>query len=913
MANPEHLDNLKRRAEVWNNWRRTHPDVKPDLRGAELTNFDLGNSDLIDADLSESNLRRAKLANANLAGARLSGADLTGAELPEALFKQLDSLSNAKAISSNAQKLFIAVLAACLYSWLTIASTTDVNLITNRATSSLPIIQTSIPIVGFFYVAPLLLFGAYLYFHFYMQKLWNELGSLPAIFPDGRPIYEKTDPWLLSDLVRMHSRKLKDGTPFLANLQIWASVILTWWVVPLTMLMFWGRYLVRHELLGVILHVLACAVSITAAIFLYRMARNTLSGMENSPLPKPGVSRTWLTPAVTGVSVAVLLAVISAGAIRGVRSGNVVDNYWPNQTGPQSWIPKAMMFLRFSPFADLRTAELSTKPANWASESDKGKLAVKGIQLSASDLRFADMRASFLRSSLLTDADLRQADLLGADLEQAGMIGTNLQGASLASADMRLASIMGAKLDNADIKYAHFEGAQGLTADQLRSADSWCEAFYDSAQLQMLGLPSDNNNQVEKWRLFDEENSSLVSPTTLQAARQADLRRFSVPSLSGTEIQRPSPNSAAGPAGRTSTPAKAYRVPEVAKLYNFPAGMDGTGQTIGIIELGGGYLDSDLDRYFQDLNLKKPNVSWVSVDGHANAPTDANGADPQVEADIEIVGSVAPGANIVVYFSSSDIDGYLKAIQAVLQDEVHHPSVVTIGWGSPESSPSWHTEDLKKIDKLLKTAASRDMTVVVASGDNGARDEATENRLRVDFPASSPWVLAVGGTRLIPGTDSGFSEVVWNDSDSGAGATGGGVSEIFDRPKWQSKIRVPHSLSARPGRGVPDVAINASAEIGYFLVIHGLYMQMGGTSIAAPMWAGLVALLNQGLGRNLGFINPLLYESLGPAGVLRSVTSGHNGIGNLSGYCAGPGWNAATGWGTPDGTKMLQSLQSAKK
>jgi hypothetical protein len=153
---------------------------------------------------------------------------LTGAKLPEQLTGLYDGLENVKGISESARKLFLAVLATCLYSWLTIATTTDVNLITNRNSSPLPVIQASIPIVGFYVVAPLLMLCVYFYFHFYLQKLWEELGSLPAVFPDGRPLHAKVDPWLLNDLVRSHLSKLNVNRPFLSYFQLWISVLLAW-------------------------------------------------------------------------------------------------------------------------------------------------------------------------------------------------------------------------------------------------------------------------------------------------------------------------------------------------------------------------------------------------------------------------------------------------------------------------------------------------------------------------------------------------------------------------------------------------------------------------------------------------------------------------------------------------------------
>jgi kumamolisin len=343
----------------------------------------------------------------------------------------------------------------------------------------------------------------------------------------------------------------------------------------------------------------------------------------------------------------------------------------------------------------------------------------------------------------------------------------------------------------------------------------------------------------------------------------------------------------------------------VASAYHFPVGLDGHGQAIGLIELGGGYSESDLARYFETVGLKSPRITVVSTDGATNMPR-SQPVD-QVEIDIEIAGTVAPAADIIVYFATADAKGYVDAITTAVDDGVHHPSVLVTGWGSPEGSEFFKPADVQRMNRVLEDAARHNITVVAASGDHGARDDQTGKRQSVDFSASSPWVLAVGGTRLL----SSGAEVAWNDGES-AGASGGGVSELFERPKWQSKIRVPHGLSSRTGRGVPDVAINASTRSGYGLVTHGSFTLIGGTSIGGPMWGGLIALLNEGLGRNLGFFNPVLYGQLGPQGMLRNVIHGHNGIGELSGYCAGPGWNAVTGWGTPDGTQLLQALRSVK-
>ncbi len=187
---------------------------------------------------------------------------------------------------------------------------------------------------------------------------------------------------------------------------------------------------------------------------------------------------------------------------------------------------------------------------------------------------------------------------------------------------------------------------------------------------------------------------------------------------------------------------------------------------------------------------------------------------------------------------------------------------------------------------------------------------AADNKPRVDFPGSSPWVLAVGGTHINVSGERIASEVVWNDSDSDGGATGGGVSTLFPKPNWQDQVNVPANYQGHSGRGIPDVAITASPQAGYEVFVAGQKLIFGGGTGATPLWGGLIALINQGLGHNVGYINPVLYTKLGPAGVLHGVTEGNNGVRGAKGYSAGPGWNATAGWGSPDGRKLLQAFRS---
>lgn len=340
-------------------------------------------------------------------------------------------------------------------------------------------------------------------------------------------------------------------------------------------------------------------------------------------------------------------------------------------------------------------------------------------------------------------------------------------------------------------------------------------------------------------------------------------------------------------------------VPQVAQLYSFPAGLDGTGQTIGILELGGGYTDSDLQTYFQGIGLSVPSITAVSVDGAANSPGDPSGADGEVELDIQVAGAVAPGAKIAVYFAPNSDQGFVDAITTAVHDTANRPSTLSISWGGPESS--WSQSSMTALDNACQSAAALGVTITVASGDSGSNDGTSTNT--VDFPASSPHVLACGGTELIANGTQISEEVVWNDQDSGGGATGGGFSTTYSVPSWQGSA-LPSGSS---GRGVPDVAGNASPETGYNIVVDGQQEIVGGTSAVAPLWAGLIALINQQLvqqgKQTVGFVNPALYQN--PGG-FHDITQGDNGS-----YSAGPGWDACTGLGTPNGTAILSALTAS--
>ena len=347
-----------------------------------------------------------------------------------------------------------------------------------------------------------------------------------------------------------------------------------------------------------------------------------------------------------------------------------------------------------------------------------------------------------------------------------------------------------------------------------------------------------------------------------------------------------------------------YTPVQVAGFYSYPKGVDGTGECIAVIELGGGFNPTDLSNYWSQLNLAKtPVVTAVSVGGASTSPTgDPSGPDGEVMLDIEVCGAIAPGAKIVAYFADNTDAGFLNAITTAIHDTANNPTVVSISWGGPEST--WTQAAMTSMDEAFQSAAALGVTVTVAAGDNGSTDGVTDGLNHVDFPASSPNVLACGGTQLTASGNAITSEVVWNEQANNEGGTGGGISDVFPLPSYQSAAGVPPSANpgGNVGRGVPDVAGDADPTTGYVTLVDGQSGVIGGTSAVAPLWAALMALINQSLGKPVGFVNPLLYQNAA-AGQTNDITAGNNGA-----YSAGPGWDACTGLGSPIGTGVAAVL-----
>jgi kumamolisin len=365
---------------------------------------------------------------------------------------------------------------------------------------------------------------------------------------------------------------------------------------------------------------------------------------------------------------------------------------------------------------------------------------------------------------------------------------------------------------------------------------------------------------------------------------------------------------------------------DLEERYNFPPG-DATGQTIAIAEFGGGYFADDTSAYCAKFGRPTPNVRPIAIDAPAftlqqilampkQQRTQQLDFSGEVMMDVQVIAGLCTGANISVYFSTFDQRGWVDLLNQVIADR---PVVVSVSWGLAEDDGSWSPNAIAAIDERLNAARLMGITICISSGDDGSGDQVTDGAAHIDFPSSSPNVLSVGGTMLVK-SGAAVNEVTWFEAPGtragGGGATGGGVSTVFPRPAFQNvKIKSvnPNSID---GRVIPDTSALAGEPL-YDLIFVGNDAPNGGTSASAPLWAALIARINAKLptAKQQRFLTPLLYEN-GSAGqplgktCSRDITTG----GNTSspqpgkGYKAAPGFDAVTGWGVPDGMKLLDAL-----
>jgi hypothetical protein len=468
--------------------------------------------------------------------------------------------------------------------------------------------------------------------------------------------------------------------------------------------------------------------------------------------------------------------------------------------------------------------------------------------------------------------------------------------AALAAAQASTASLQ-KQLQDAQTNLSQTsDAAQKAVAAQAQMASDQ-KAFEQSKQAAQDILTEANSTLAEirsQQQVVDSlagqmkalSNSAMLATTTIDAAT--------------AKLGTPSGGSGA-PTAIAAKPAtdRPFSPTEFAALYNFPTNLNGSGQTIGLIELGGGYNPTTLAAYFKKIGKQQPTIISLGVDNAKNLPTNPQSADGEVQLDIEVAGAVAPAANIVVYFCPNTNQGFIDGISRAIHDDVHRVSVLSISWGGPESS--WTPQAITAMNSALQGAKARGITVLAASGDSGTTDGTSQ--LAVDFPASSPWVTAVGGTHLRVSGSTIESETLWDDSASEG--SGRGVSTTIPLPPWQTQVGAPTTSAGFAGRVIPDVVADASPTTGYAVEVDGQAEVVGGTAAATPLWAGFIALLNQGLGHNIGFLNEELYTKLGPKNALRSIGSASNNGSSAQ----TSGWNPLTGWGAPDGEKMLAALR----
>ena len=351
----------------------------------------------------------------------------------------------------------------------------------------------------------------------------------------------------------------------------------------------------------------------------------------------------------------------------------------------------------------------------------------------------------------------------------------------------------------------------------------------------------------------------------------------------------------------------------VAGLYGFPTGAAaGKGECVAIIELGGGVAASDTAAAFQAMGIAAPTVVTVGVSGGSSQPGKDTNADGEVALDVQVAGGAAPGATFAVYFAPNTDQGFVDAITHAVHDATNKPSVMSISWGSPESG--WTQQAITAMTSAFQDAALAGVSVFAASGDGLATDGVKDGKPHVDFPASSPWVVGCGGTALNSSGGARSTETVWN---SNGGGTGGGVSDLFAVPGFQSGVKIPNEIGAphatkkhprtTGGRGVPDVASDADPDTGYRVIVDGKAEVIGGTSAAAPLWAGLFALVNAAAGKPAGQPHATFYKN---PGIFNDVTHGNNKSGAI-GYSAAKGWDACTGLGTPKGAAVIAAFSSS--
>lgn len=555
------------------------------LEGASLLQANLQGANLLGTRLQGTDLQGALLDNATgLQSEQLAGANLFGAKLP-AEVSVVEALNDVASTARTAGWLVLSMLLLNVAAGFRVVTTTDAQILGNAPVLPFRVFQ-AFPFDAVYLLAPALILGLYVWLHLYLQRLWESVSTLPAIFPDGRSL-DRLLPWFTGQITRAHSKWLRNKRSPLVTLEAAIFGVILYWIVPATTILFWGRYLTGQDLRGTTLHVLLVMAACTAAVFFSRAMRRTLGGNSDNAAAQPEspvnegktLRRADFAGAFTFTLGAVLL-LLSVGIISGSpRDGGTKTA--GHTYGIQTWAADTFWLAGYSPVAQVAGADISVKPVHWTGR-DEDLVLVRGARLDNARLRYiqaygsffakADLRQADLQNADLSEADLREvkarqasmryavldrakldrailqevdlqqanltraslerADLSNASLNAAVLIDSNLDGASLYGSDLRGASLQRASLQQADLREANLTGAD-LTAANLGNA-YLSSAKMASAKLENAELDAAFLTQSD-LRGADLRNAKLAGAALNGANLQgADLR--GALGLSATQI-----------------------------------------------------------------------------------------------------------------------------------------------------------------------------------------------------------------------------------------------------------------------------------------------------------------------------------------------------------------------------------------
>jgi uncharacterized protein YjbI with pentapeptide repeats len=472
--------------------------LRANLKGADLLLADLRGACLIEAELSGANLvgtnlRGASLAGANLVNAtglvarQLAGASLFGAELPESIYP-FEGLAKITAVSRILRVLLIAMTIVCALVWLVVARTKDVQLLRNS-----PAVGNAMPTIAFYLIAPLLLAGAYIGFHFFLQRLWDALGELPAVFPDGRRIAEYVPASVIA-LAPARLDELDADRAALRFLQRMISKLIAYWMIPATLVLLWARYLTEQDLRGSLLQIFFILLAAAMGGFLPGNASSIFVPARRASDGKRFME-SWQSGRFTALALGAcfLLLMLSVGAILGAPHGNGRVPGW-SPTNFRRWSADIFWVARYDPFPDITSGAVSAAPAGWSGRDEDLK-QVRGARLPYASLRYAQGSGAFFTNARMQSADLRgaylsQADFRGANLRQANFDSAVLDRADLAGADLTYSSLAGAILVSARLDGANMYEASLTNAQMSR-------ASFEKADLRDADLDNAEMNQTD--------------------------------------------------------------------------------------------------------------------------------------------------------------------------------------------------------------------------------------------------------------------------------------------------------------------------------------------------------------------------------------------------------------------------------